>query len=781
MVRVLKDESHEKAGAEGGGRKRAGRPTARAAETSPAALSSSIVASARQLTPRRLMALTGAFVIAVGAIFFGKFQDDISARKTETRLIVEQAAGTCADIINLAVMTGDSLRQSMAQCHPGGVSAVYHLSSDGNILTAYGNTRELDLPLTISRGLALNKVSGGELSLDKGPARAAWRPLDNNEAILITAPTRDIFNRSPLWLTYFLLFAAISLVLACLMAAFLRQSRAAGEAANALNILSDTRSGLAHGRASIWQFHEKDRSVSLSRSLLESIGLGSRDRVFSLREITALVHPKDLRTTLAILTGETKGITEGTVRLRRPNGEWSRVYLRTSPDALRFSRNGVAIDLAGAETFEVTAALADARLKDAIEAIPEAFVLWDGNGRLVAWNRRFAAIFRLDLKGLEAGLTTDQVVELARVGGEIIEQYFAPASPIGEQSLEVELPRDHWLLISRRRTKEGGIVCVASNVTDNKRRSQAQLRKEQELKQLVFDLEHSRRDLSDTMQKYQVEKHKAEEASRSKSEFLANMSHELRTPLNAINGFSEILQLELYGPLGNDKYKEYVDDILSSGKHLLELIDDVLDMSKIETGRMALDRDRVELERVLQECGRLVAKRARDKGVTLTVSVAHAPSVWADARAIKQVVLNLLSNAVKFTPEGGTIALTVEADLEGATIIVADSGIGIERTDLMRLGAPFEQVGHQYAATQRGSGLGLALSKSLMDLMGGILAIASQPTKGTVACAALPRRPDAKVRLPQFVRKEAHVLADPETLTLQKMQSPESNPREAAE
>ncbi|MBL4620113.1 MAG: HAMP domain-containing histidine kinase, partial [Marinicaulis sp.] len=259
-------------------------------------------------------------------------------------------------------------------------------------------------------------------------------------------------------------------------------------------------------------------------------------------------------------------------------------------------------------------------------------------------------------------------------------------------------------------------------------------------------------------QKYQYEKYRAEEANRSKSEFLANMSHELRTPLNAINGFSEVMKSELYGPLGDNKYKEYVTDILSSGRHLLELIDDILDMSKIEAGQVSLEPKRLELEKILNESARLVAKRASDGGITLTISVAHAPPVWADARAVKQVTLNLLSNAIKFTPKGGEVTLTAQADLDGVTLIVADSGVGIERNQMKKLGAPFELAENHFAKSSTGSGLGLALSKSLMELQGGILALASQPGKGTVACATFPRRKDAKIRLPQFVRNEAFYL-----------------------
>jgi two-component system cell cycle sensor histidine kinase PleC len=181
-------------------------------------------------------------------------------------------------------------------------------------------------------------------------------------------------------------------------------------------------------------------------------------------------------------------------------------------------------------------------------------------------------------------------------------------------------------------------------------------------------------------------------------------------------------------------------------------------MSRIEAGKLTLEPRRIELERILDECVRLVSKRASDAGVKLTASVGHAPAVFADPRAVKQVALNLLSNAIKFTPEGGEVTLTAEADLDGVTVIVADNGAGISKENLARLGQPFELIEDHAGKSLKGAGLGLALSKSLMEMQGGLLAIASQEKRGTVACASFPRRRDARVRLPQFVRAEAHVL-----------------------
>ncbi|MCB2114460.1 MAG: PAS-domain containing protein [Parvularculaceae bacterium] len=724
-----------------------------------------MTARAEALSPRRLMLLTGLLVGAIAVLFFGKIREEAEARRFETALLVERAANDCAAAANVALMTGDPVRKSLDACAPRGEGAVFHVSPTGDILAAAGSAGGVDVEPADARTLDLARRGLSTIALKSGKAVVAWRPLDNGEAVLVVAPRNDIYGRTPVSLFYLFVLAAISIAVASLMAAFIRQSRAASIASEAVEALKTTNAAMAAGRTGMWTYDPKERSVTMTRSILEAIGLGGRDRTFSMREITALVHAEDLRNTLAVLTGDTSGITETTTRLRQPAGGWTRVYFRTSASATRFQRAGSAFDLTGSKSQAPTAAIAEARLKDAIESIPEAFILWDGQGKLAAWNRRFATIFRLESKDVRAGLTPGELARMTPAGGEVIEKYFAPDALIDEQSVEVELPKDRWLHIARRRTGEGGLVCIASNATDTKRRARAQKKKERELEATVSDLQSSRRELSDTMRNYELEKRRAEDASRSKSEFLANMSHELRTPLNAINGFSEIMKSELFGPLGDEKYREYVEDILSSGQHLLELIDDILDMSRIEAGKLQIEPKRVELERLLDECARLVAKRASDAGVKLTSSIAHAPAAFADPRAVKQVALNLLSNAIKFTPENGAVTLTIEADLDAVTLIVADNGCGISKGNLARLGAPFELIEDHFSKTRRGSGLGLALSKSLMEIQGGILAIASQEGRGTVACATFPRRRDARVRLPQFVRAEAHILTAPDDIS----------------
>jgi signal transduction histidine kinase len=234
----------------------------------------------------------------------------------------------------------------------------------------------------------------------------------------------------------------------------------------------------------------------------------------------------------------------------------------------------------------------------------------------------------------------------------------------------------------------------------------------------------------------------AEKASHAKSSFLANMSHELRTPLNAVLGFSEIIASELYGPVANAQYKEYAGLINGAGKHLLDLIGDILDMSKIEAGKVELHRERFNAAGLVRECFDLMAERAASGGVALDIRDALTPVfVNADKRAVKQILLNLLSNAVKFTPAGGTVAVRLTDDGTSLSLAVADTGVGIAAAEIDRLGNPFVQLAN--SSNHAGTGLGLALVKGLAELHGGAMRIKSSIGHGTTVTVALPLRAPA--------------------------------------
>ena len=231
----------------------------------------------------------------------------------------------------------------------------------------------------------------------------------------------------------------------------------------------------------------------------------------------------------------------------------------------------------------------------------------------------------------------------------------------------------------------------------------------------------------------------AEEASRAKSRFLANMSHELRTPLNAIIGFSEVMEHQMFGPVGSARYLEYSKLIHESGGHLLELINGILDMSKIEAGKLDLSEEMFDLEDVAIQAVRFVKLPAERAGVVLRMSIApETKMVFADKRAVKQMLINLLSNGVKFTPRGGDVKVVVSAQRNGLEIAVSDSGIGISAQDLEKLGKPFEQVEGEHVRSKEGTGLGLALVKALAGLHGGEAVIESTLGEGTTVRVRLP-------------------------------------------
>jgi signal transduction histidine kinase len=231
-----------------------------------------------------------------------------------------------------------------------------------------------------------------------------------------------------------------------------------------------------------------------------------------------------------------------------------------------------------------------------------------------------------------------------------------------------------------------------------------------------------------------------EAASRHKSEFLANMSHELRTPLNAIIGFSEVLAERMFGDV-NEKQAEYLQDIVSSGRHLLSLINDILDLSKVEAGRLELELGQFHLPTALDTAVTLVRERATRHGITLTQAVAEeVGDVVADERKVKQILLNLLSNAVKFTPDGGRVGVTATGADGVVTIAVTDTGIGIAPEDQAAIFEEFRQVGTDGARKHEGTGLGLTLAKKLVELHGGQIGVQSRVGKGSTLTFTLPVR-----------------------------------------
>ncbi|MCF8495645.1 MAG: PAS domain S-box protein [Alphaproteobacteria bacterium] len=236
-------------------------------------------------------------------------------------------------------------------------------------------------------------------------------------------------------------------------------------------------------------------------------------------------------------------------------------------------------------------------------------------------------------------------------------------------------------------------------------------------------------------------KDQADAANRAKSAFLANMSHELRTPLNAIIGFSEMMAKETFGPLGHGKYKEYMSDVLSSAAHLLEIINEVLDMSKIEAGRIELDETKVDVKELLETVTRMMAARAIGTSLQFETIIREGlPDLYADPRLVRQLLINLFTNAVKFSHAGGRITVTADLLPDGRMqIMISDEGIGIPREKIQQAMEPFGQVSDRHDRTnQQGTGLGLPLAKAMVELHGGLLSIESEEGQGTKVFITFP-------------------------------------------
>jgi two-component system cell cycle sensor histidine kinase PleC len=501
---------------------------------------------------------------------------------------------------------------------------------------------------------------------------------------------------------------------------------------------------LNRGRCGLWDWDLSRGRIFWSASMFSMLGLDSRNDLLTFGEVNALVKSDDIDLFAVAdqLISSKIGHIDQTFRMQHTDGHW--IWLRVRCELSHAADGGlhligIAVDITEQKSLAEKTVEADLRLRDAIETIPEAFVLWDAEDRLVLCNSHFQRLHKLPDTAVTPGTSYETVIEVGSMPEVRTRLQETGAQAPGARTFEAQLDDGSWLHISERRTKDGGYVSVGTDITRIKEHEQKLIENDARLRANVIDLKRSQAELADLAEKYSQEKNRAEEANQAKSKFLANMSHELRTPLNAIIGFSEIMGSGMFGVLGSDKYQEYCHDILTSGKYLLEVINDILDMSKIEAGRMKLDMEQLDLSKILAESLRVVSGRAEDKHLTLDADIESTISVLADRRAVKQIFVNLLSNAVKFTPDDGRITVRSRVISDSIVLMIADTGIGIAPASLRRLGKPFEQVESQLTKTYQGSGLGLAIARSLTSLHGGTMRLRSKLGTGTVVRITLPR------------------------------------------
>jgi PAS domain S-box-containing protein len=484
--------------------------------------------------------------------------------------------------------------------------------------------------------------------------------------------------------------------------------------------------------AMVWTVDEEFRCTYVSRAWLQFKGAERKSELGDgwMRG----VHPEDV--------GELKRLVEEAFarreelslqyRIRSANGDYRWVLdcgkPRYDPAGRFLGYVGSCVDVT--EIREKDRALGDAHalasraeqsLAAAIDSMSNGIALFNAEDRLVICNEAYRSRHAELSDILHPGIRFEDIVRanVARsrfdLGGEAAEtyvqrrlaQHLAASGPI-----ERRLADGRWEEARDELLSDGGRMLTISEITERKKAEEA----------------------------LREAKAAAEAANHSKSQFLANMSHELRTPLNAINGFSEIIGTELLGPAGNSRYAEYARDILSSGQHLLELINDILDLSKIDAGKLELAEEEVDVAYAIETALVLVRGKAVDNGVSLTIHESkNLPALRADRRALRQILVNLLSNAVKFTPTGGDVAVRVWLAADRRMHVeVSDTGIGMRAEDIPRALEPFQQIDGAVSRKHEGTGLGLPLCKRLIELHGGALLLDSAPSVGTKATIVFP-------------------------------------------
>ncbi|WP_373235638.1 PAS domain-containing sensor histidine kinase [Cohaesibacter celericrescens] len=562
-----------------------------------------------------------------------------------------------------------------------------------------------------------------------------------------------------------IVFALMSGIILLIVYAFFSQGARAREADNIyIATIQRMDASLKRSRSGLWDWDLERGHIYWSRSMYELLGMEPRDQLMGFATINERMHPEDgnLHQHVEELLSSDARMMDRQFRIRHEDGHWVCFQIRaelTKTPNNRLHLMGVAMDVTEQIAIEEKNMLADLRLRDAVDTISEAFVLWDNESKLVLCNRPYRELHNLSDDENLVGLSYNEVMDrgqphvVALEDNKDIETSDVlfdriNLTPLEARAYKVQLADGRWLQISERRTRDGGFVSVGTDITNLKLQENNLLDSEQQLIATVSDLRKSRQTLELQAQQlvvlteqYAKEKDNAEVANRVKSQFLANISHELRTPLNAIIGFSEVMKQEIFGEHKTTKYRDYSADIHSSGSYLLKLIDDILNMSRLEDGEVDLNSetlDMVKLVRKINETG--ITDQAEERDITINNEMPDSLEIFADPHFMEQVVINLLENAVKFTPEGGEISLSGSQQDGFSTLTIADTGVGIPQDAIDRLGHPFEQVQNQFTKTHQGSGLGLSIARTIVCLSGGTMKIRSRIGQGTRVTIRLPRR-----------------------------------------
>ncbi|MGX5806255.1 PAS domain-containing sensor histidine kinase [Bradyrhizobium sp. Arg314] len=720
--------------------------------------------AAEPLLRRSIPALIVVFLIVIAALRFLSLMNEHDEIERDAKAVLALAAGQMAQAITadpsaaganaIGLLESTSRQGAMSRAHVLAITdASFKVIAVSPLSTGWQG-RTLDGLVLGGQPLFMFGDDAGVMDVSicgQDWFAAVSLTGDRRHAAAVLVPQEAVFDSwrksMSLNVTLFVLTAGVLIVI--LYAYFGQAARA--QAADRIYLEAHQRIDMAlvRGRCGLWDWDMVRGKMYWSRSMYDMLGYEPCDAMLSFGEVDEIIHPEDgdlFELANRIVEREIDHIDQ-VFRMRHADGQW--VWMRAraqviDPEAPEIQLIGIAVDVTEQRHLALRSEAADMRLRTAIENINESFVLWDAAERLIMCNSKFQKDNGLSDRDVVPGATRDMLEE--RMLAFASERRLANANgPHGGITLERQLADGRWLQVNELRTRDGGVVSVGSDITQIKLHQEKLVDSERRLMATIHDLSLARRaeeerasELVELNRKYMKETERAEAANRAKSEFLANMSHELRTPLNAIIGFSELMEQGLFGPLGSERYEEYAADINGSGKYLLGVINDILDMSKIEAGQFSLDREEIDLCPLIKETVRVISLQAAEKSINVETRIADSMRLYADRRAIKQIAINLLSNAVKFTGQGGKITVRARNTSGALLLTIEDNGCGIPKQALSKLGRPFEQVQNQFSKNHTGSGLGLAISRSLAELQGGALKIRSTEGVGTIVSVRIP-------------------------------------------
>jgi len=722
----------------------------------------------RHGVPAMVVLLVASLVAVTAVMTRAAYDDAIAAAYSDLELVAEVVS---ADLKAGSKTKGPReaaavLARAMQPAGPARGYQILVTDAAGTVVAAHPARQHPSGPLTDFLGttqpLTTFAEKAGVLRIDLAdgsPALATVHSLDAPFGqVAIVHPLSAVLAdwRADTFRIGGLLSCTVLVLVALALAYFWQAARVRESERMCARIRDRVDTALSRGRCGLWDWDLARGRIYWSDSMYEILGMSPAGQFLSFGDINALVHPADgdLAAMAEMLTASQVDSIDHAFRMRNADKEW--VWLRARAELVRERAGepphlvGIAVDITEQKALVERTATADIRLRDAIESISEAFVLWDTDNRLVMCNSKFQRLHNLASDMLAPGTPyaavmargTPPVVRVEIARGERPEE--------GARTYEARLADARWLQVNERRTKDGGFVSVGTDITVLKRHEEQLMESERRLMATVADLRKSRQalelqaqQLADLAEKNLEQKAEAESANRAKSAFLNNMSHELRTPLTHIIGFSEVMQNETHGALGSQKYRDYCSNIKESGEYLLGVISNILDMSSLEAGSMRLEKCEFEIDGIVREALAAIAATAREKEIQVSAECLPSKRIHADRGKVAKVLTLLLRNALKFTPPHGRISLRTKLIQGALNVYVEDNGVGMPSGVRSRIGQPFAQSDATLDNGMKGAGLGLAIAQSLVELHGGSMRIRSTVGVGTIVFVHLPDAKDS--------------------------------------